>query len=100
MRFTTDSRLCLGQCTNNPIPGTPGSVSAPVAAKLGQADYGPGADVKEGIDDSETPRDYSPVQGGTSTEVKCEVMGTDPRFTGPTGKSFRIRCPRNCLKNP
>lgn len=27
-------------------------------------------------------------------------MGTDPRFSGPTGKSFRIKCPRSCLKNP
>jgi len=40
------------------------------------------------------------VQGGTSVEIKCDALGTESKFNGPTGKSFRIKCPRNCLKNP
>ena len=53
MRFTADQRLCTTPCTTNPAPGQPGSQGAPGDSALGQADYGPGSDVQEGIEEVE-----------------------------------------------
>jgi hypothetical protein len=36
---------------------------------------------------------------GKALELKCDNMGTDPLFEGPSGKTFRIKCPKGCAKS-
>ena len=31
-----------------------------------------------------------------STDVGCNVKGEDKMFDGPTGKKFRVNCPKSC----
>lgn len=31
-----------------------------------------------------------------TVEIKCSIKGSDDLFKGPTGKKFRVNCPRNC----
>jgi len=92
--LTTDGRVCTGICTTNPLPGMPGAPDPPAGAALGQPDYGPGADVDEGL--PEDPNAPPPVvdQINTGMAVKTDTGGDDKAFAGPTGKQFRIECPK------
>jgi len=51
--LTQDERTCIGVCTTNAVPGTPGAPDPPQEAALGQPDYGPGVVVDEGGEDKE-----------------------------------------------
>lgn len=72
MRFTSDQRLCLSPCTTNPTPLMDGGDGPKEAAK-GQADYGPGADIMEGIpEEDDSPPPELPASG-LSIELKCDT---------------------------
>lgn len=32
----------------------------------------------------------------TGIEINCDTLGEDKVFVGPTGKMFRVQCPRGC----
>ncbi len=53
IRYTTDRRLCITPCIDDPTPGQNGSPTPPMQANLGQADYEPGTNAEEGLDDDE-----------------------------------------------
>lgn len=123
--FTVDNRLCLTKCTANPIPGTPGCPEPPAEAQTGQGDYGDRGSIQEGVDDNDKGGDSSNNNGEsnrndgsnsesnnnppekednaseiTNTELKCELSASDARFSGPSGKTFRLACPKNCANHP
>lgn len=100
MRFTGDSRLCVTPCTTNPPPGTPGASGAPGDAALGQADYGPGNDINEGIEEEEEIESAEMPANGLAIELNCDTNANDPRLQGPTGKQFRVICPKKCHLAP
>ncbi len=100
MRFTADSRLCVTPCTTNPPPGSPGASGAPGDAALGQPDYGPGNDINEGIEEEEESSGGEMPANGLSIELNCDATGSDPRLQGPTGKQFRVVCPKKCHLAP
>jgi hypothetical protein len=31
-----------------------------------------------------------------SIEIGCQTLGNEKMFDGPTGKKFRVNCPKNC----
>jgi len=64
---------------------------------LGQPDYGPGATVEEGLPDDKSEVAAIPVES-TGKKVTCDTTGEDKMFVGPTGKTFRVECPRGCGK--
>lgn len=97
--LTIDERTCISVCTTNQLPGSPDAPSPPSDAQLGQPDYGPGATVEEGLpEDKQDDEEAIPVES-TGVEIKCETTGEDKMFVGPTGKSFRVECPRGCGKS-
>jgi len=65
---------------------------------LGQPDYGPGATVEEGLPVEKEVDEPIPAES-TGVEINCEATGEDKLFVGPTGKSFRVECPRGCGKS-
>jgi hypothetical protein len=111
--FTLDNRLCLSDCTKNPVPGSPGALAPPASAQPNQGDYSE-ANVKEGLGEAEgTPDPDSPTASSndaekkqeetteaTTDELKCNLQGNDKKFDGPTGKTFRVHCPKNCANHP
>jgi len=64
---------------------------------LGQPDYGPGATVEEGLPDDGKNKLAQPVDS-TGIPIVCDTTGEDKLFVGPTGKAFRVECPRGCGK--
>ena len=30
--------------------------------------------------------------------MRCDILGSNAEFEGPTGKAFRVACPVNCAK--
>ena len=124
--YTVDNRLCISACTKNPIPGTPGCSVPPADAQPNQGDY-PDGKVHEGLSDadvknaenngnaenSEQPQANSiqsasneaekkneEVNEESTNQLKCDLQVSEKKFQGPTGKSFRVSCPKNCAKHP
>ena len=115
--FTLDNRLCISECTKNPIPGTPGSIQPPASAQPNQGEY-PEGDVKEGMgegegidpnavkdtliesDSKDAELKNEDLNAQSTDQIKCNLPGNDKRFQGPTGKTFRVNCPKNCAQHP
>lgn len=112
--FTVDNRLCISDCTKNPVPGAPGSAAPPADAQPNQGDY-PESNVSEGLGEAEGTAENASgteekskaaelkqeeLNQETTDQLKCELEGNDKRFEGPTGKTFRLNCPKNCAKHP
>ena len=96
-KYTIDGRMCISSCSTNPIPGK--------MLPHGQTNTNP-IDNSEGIGENEDVKAETNLEESdlvtriTSFQAKCDVLGIDQRFTGPSGKKFRIHCPKNCLKSP
>lgn len=113
--FTLDNRLCLSDCTNNPIPGSPGAAAPPACARANQGDY-PTGDVNEGMGENEgkdpnsntvadevskeEEKKVEEVNEAGTNQLKCEATATEKEFEGVTGKFFRVNCPKNCAHHP
>lgn len=119
--FTLDNRLCISECTKNPIPGTPGSSPPPATAQENQGDY-PSGDLKEGMGEfegkepdgssstqqesnqneasKEAEKKVEEVSIESTNEMKCDLGANDKKFEGASGKSFRVNCPKNCASHP
>jgi len=95
--LTLDDRVCLSVCTTNELPGTPNAPSPPTEAQLGQPDYGPGATVEEGLPEEKGQAAPITVES-IGVDINCDTTGDDKIFAGPTGKQFRIQCPKGCGK--
>lgn len=98
-KYTIDGRLCLSPCTTNPIPGKlipRNGMNVPSAL----------SDDSEGIADSENVKADASLEESdlvtriTSLQAKCDVLGTDQRFSGPSGRKYRVHCPKGCSKSP
>ena len=95
-KYTIDGRLCISTCSTNPIPGK----------SLMRTNNVPLYDNSEGISENEDVKASSNLEESdlvtriTSVEAKCDILGSDQRFTGPSGKKIRVHCPKGCLKSP
>ena len=98
-KYTIDGRLCLSPCTTNPVPGKlipRNGINVPNSL----------SDDTEGIADSENVKSDSSLEESdlvtriTSIQAKCDVLGTDLRFSGPSGRKYRVHCPKGCSKSP
>lgn len=102
-KYTIDGRLCISPCNTSPFPRKSTilrmeSESDKTSTKSSES--------SEGISENDDVKSDSSLEGSdlqnriTSLQAKCDTMGTDPRFYGPSGKRFRVNCPKGCLKSP
>lgn len=95
-KYTMDGRICINPCSTNPIPNKSNHPNLPSSM----------TDDSEGISDNELIiADHSLEESDlvtriTSIQTKCDILGTDQRFSGPSGKKFRVHCPKYCLRSP
>ena len=50
------------------------------------------------MDESEVVEDEVSTPGLQA--LNCEATGENKAFAGPTGKKFRVKCPKACMSKP
>lgn len=113
-RNTIDKRACITACSNDPVPGKPGSSSPPKDADPYANDDTKNVPLKpktpEQKEDEKkshpSPFNYSEeyakkfgtydpseVSQTETMDITCTTTLKDKRFDGQVGKIFRVRCP-------
>jgi hypothetical protein len=126
-QYTIDGRLCISSCTSSSPPNKNGYSSIKITAffvllfilkinlhlksflRLTQSRslIGSSESSSEGIPDTDNVAANAAdslqisdlVARKTAEQIRCEVLGNDPLFIGPTGKQFRVQCPKECGKS-
>lgn len=96
-QYTIDGRICVSACSTAPPPNKNGFLKSRFSSP-------PYDSSSEGIPDTEDVKADTSLEESelvarkTSIQIRCEFLGSDPLFIGPTGKQFRVQCPKECGK--